>query len=427
MYYRAVKNVFRRKTRSVLVIVVLSFVLAMLVSIPPSITQSQNDTQKNIDTLLSISQEVNATISMVATQIDCHIPVVVTPNSDKNNETTHIQPLMNMTQYINNISSISHVKDVIPTFDVEENSTGFVYNIYALPLDNASLLSMYPLLLPSNITVGRNLEFGDGGVVVLQERVADYFGMDVGDSFRLWNETFLVVGIEGYSVLNSTTVYMDLEDVWGLTNNTGNVTNLRVFADDISNVEKVASEVCLMFPELSVSFSASLVYSFLHTQSQLGQQLELMQENLSYIQSVGMLEMGVVVVVAGMIVLFIMMYTVRERTKEIGILKALGASNWGVLGQFMFEGVLLSLFAGVFGVLIGTVGVFFFVNLLLPAPVVMVGDGGVSSLGAGSSVAITSELVLFGLGMAVLLGALGSLYPAWRAARIRPAEAMRYE
>ena len=42
-------------------------------------------------------------------------------------------------------------------------------------------------------------------------------------------------------------------------------------------------------------------------------------------------------------------------------------------------------------------------------------------------VTITPQLILFGLGVAVLLGALGSLYPAWRAARIRPAEAMRYE
>jgi putative ABC transport system permease protein len=46
---------------------------------------------------------------------------------------------------------------------------------------------------------------------------------------------------------------------------------------------------------------------------------------------------------------------------------------------------------------------------------------------AVSSVTISPELILIGFGIAVLLGTLGSLYPAWRAAKIKPAEAMRYE
>lgn len=421
---RAVKTVFRRKVRSVLVVVVLGFVLAMLVSIPPGITESQVVTQKTIDALISSSHEVNATMSGVATQIDCHLPVVA-PNSGPNNKAILVQPFMNLTQYLSNVTSIAHVVAVVPVFEVEEFSSDFVYSVYALPLGDVSLWGVGSLLLPSNVSVGRNLVFGDGGVVVLQEGVADYFGVGVGDSFRVWNQSFGVVGIESYSVLNRTAVYVGLDDVWGLRNNTGEVTNFWVFVDDVSNVEVVVGELGLMFPELSVSFSASLVYSILQVQAQFGQQLEVAQEALSYIQSMGVLEMGVVVVVAGVIVFFVMWYSVRERVCEIGTLKALGASSWAVLGQFMFEGVLLSLFAGLVGVLIGTVGATFFANLLLPEPVIG-GSSVFSSSGAIFSVFITSELVLFGLGIAVLLGVLGSIYPAWKAARIRPAEAMRH-
>jgi len=72
--------------------------------------------------------------------------------------------------------------------------------------------------------------------------------------------------------------------------------------------------------------------------------------------------------------------------------------------------------------------------LLLPAPT-LVGESLVSSSGVvigeassqAVSVALTLEVVLFGLGVAVLLGVLGSFYPAWRASRTRPVEAMHYE
>jgi putative ABC transport system permease protein len=430
---RAVRAVFRRWARSVLVVGVLCFIFAMIVAIPPSISASRESTQETIDVLISNAEAVNASVSAVATQINCRLPAISVPFSGSNNETTIVQPLMNLTQY-ENITTISHVKAVIPIFDMAMNEMGFVFDVYGLPLSNASLFSEYSLLLPSNVSVGRNLVFGDVGVVVLQERVADYFGVGVGDFFGVWNQTFRIVGIEGYTALNRTVAYMNLNDVWFMTNNTGNVTSVRVFVDDVYNVERVAEELSVMFPELSVSFSASLVYSVIQMQTQTEAQLVLALSTMSQIESMGVMELGIVVVVACAMVLFIMLYTVRERTREIGTLKALGASSLSVLGQFMLEGVLLCFVAGVFSVIVGGLGASWFANLLLPSPTLAgnstVSSGGVAmgeaSVGA-ISVALTFEVVLFGLGVAVLLGAIGSLYPAWRAARTRPVEAMRYD
>ncbi len=423
---RATRNISRRKTRSLLVIVVLSFALAMLISIPPSITASEAATQKTLDSLTAAAQSVNDTMSVVATQIECRLPTTTVPNSGPNNETTIVQPLMNITQYSANITAIPHVKVIIPIFNQAENDSGFTYSIYGLPLDDASLLETYPMLLPSNITSGRNLEAGDTRSAVLQERVAGYFGVEAGGTVILLNQTFQVVGVEGYTPLNETAAYMNLNDIWAVTNNTGNATSLKVFADDVYNVEAVASKISIMYPDLSVSFSASLVYSIIQMQVQMNVQLEMARATLSQIQNTGKIEIVTVTAVIAALVLFIMLYTVRERTREIGTLKALGASSIAILGQFMFEGVLLSFMAGVVGIAIGTVGASSFAGLLLPSPT----QAGVSIDAASSaaiSVAVTSELVLFGLGVAVLLGALGSLYPAWRAARTRPAEAMRYD
>jgi len=126
-----------------------------------------------------------------------------------------------------------------------------------------------------------------------------------------------------------------------------------------------------------------------------------------------------------------MLYTVRERTKEIGTLKAIGFSNATVMGQFMLEGVLLSVIAGVVGIVIGTVAAPTLSSLLLPSVNLFSGStGGFVMRGAGATTTVASvslELILLAFGAALLLGAIGSLYPAWRAAKIRPAEAMKYE
>ena len=230
---RATRNMFRRKTRSLLVVLVLSFALAMIISIPPSITASEATTQKTIDDLTASAQSVNDTMSIVATQIDCHLPPIWVPNAGPNNETILEQPLMNVTDYAN-LTAIPDVANVIPILDQAVNDSDFAYNVYGLPLENASLLSMYSLLLPSNITTGRNLQAGDSGVVVLQERVADYFGVGVGGTVNILNQTFRVVGIDGYTPLNETAAYMNLNEAQAITNNTGNVTNFKVFADNVT-------------------------------------------------------------------------------------------------------------------------------------------------------------------------------------------------
>lgn len=433
MLSRAIKNLSRRKARTALVILILSFALAMIVSIPPSITASEAVTKKTLDDLTTTTQSVNATMSTIATQIDCRLPEIWVPNAGPNNETILEQPLMNITDYAN-LTAIDHVIAAIPILDQSVNISGFVFNVYGISLDNASLLSRYSLLLPSNITEGRNLRAGDNGVVVLQERVADYFGASVGGTVTLFNQTFEVIGIDGYSPVNETAAYMNLNEAWEITNTTGNVTSLKVFADNVTTVENVANEISVTYPKLTVSIAASLVYSIIQLQTQTTAQLVIAQATLGQIQNTGTMEIGVVTVVDTAIVLFIMLYTVRERTREIGTLKALGASNLTILGQFILEGLLLSLIAGIVGLIIGTVGATFLANMLLPHPT-QAGNSTVSStgvsLGSASSVSvsvsITPELVLFGLGFAILLGILGSLYPALRAARTRPAEAMRYD
>jgi putative ABC transport system permease protein len=111
--------------------------------------------------------------------------------------------------------------------------------------------------------------------------------------------------------------------------------------------------------------------------------------------------------VGGIGVMNIMLVTVTERTREIGIRKAIGAQRLDIVGQFMIEAVLLSLFGGVVGVIVGLVGSRFTIIGVTPV--------------------VEPYSVVLAFGVAVAVGLFFGLYPAGRAASLRPIEALRYE
>lgn len=111
--------------------------------------------------------------------------------------------------------------------------------------------------------------------------------------------------------------------------------------------------------------------------------------------------------VGGIGVMNIMLVTVTERTREIGIRKAIGASRADIVGQFLAEAVLLSLFGGLVGVAAGLVGSRFTI--------------------VGVEPVVAPYSVVLAFGVALLIGLFFGLYPANRAASLRPIEALRYE
>lgn len=118
---------------------------------------------------------------------------------------------------------------------------------------------------------------------------------------------------------------------------------------------------------------------------------------------------GISLVVGGIVITNIMLVSVVERTREIGIRRAIGARQRDIKRQFLTEAILLSFFGGVAGVLLG-IGISQGITLLFPLPTL-----------------VTPGLIAAGLGMAVLTGAAAGFFPALRAAKLPPVEALRYE
>ncbi len=202
-----------------------------------------------------------------------------------------------------------------------------------------------------------------------------------------------------------------------------------MFAQSSDVVTQVANSISSLHSELTVTTGQERLSQLQAVQSTYSTALENAQASIGQTESTAVEEIIVVVAATSLIVLFVMLYTVRERTKEIGTLKAIGFSNLTVMGQFMLEGILLSLIAGVVGIVIGIVAAPALSSLLLPSVNLFGTSGGAFARNVAPTAAasVNLELVLIAFGASILLGALGSLYPAWRAAKIRPAEAMKYE
>jgi putative ABC transport system permease protein len=114
-------------------------------------------------------------------------------------------------------------------------------------------------------------------------------------------------------------------------------------------------------------------------------------------------------VVGGIVLMNIMLVAVTERTREIGVRKALGAPRRSILWQFLVEAITLSVIGGVFGIVIGFLLAF--------------GIAAVSPL----PFAIASWSILLGLAVTFVIGGVFGTYPAWKAAGFDPVEALRYE
>jgi ABC-type antimicrobial peptide transport system permease subunit len=443
---RATRNLSRRKTRALIVIIALSLALTMLIILPPSITARQELTQQAINGLIGSANALKSTVTLSATEIQCGYPISFDPSMAIGSSGSTIwltQPLMNDSLYAN-ISSIPDVNNVIPIL-FELSTANRSYGIYGVPLDNASF-QMDPSILPANITEGRNLQVGDSGVVILDEVTAKNFSIGISDSVTISGRTLTVVGIEGLAPQGYRAT-MSLSDAWAITNTSGQASAYKIFADNVDNVNTVVTRIRSIDPKLQVSAGLSQLNTAQPMQDQITELTQAAQTNLNQIQGTGLVEISIAVVADVAIILFIMLYSVRERTKEIGTLKAIGASNTTILGQFIFEGVILSLIAAIVAMAVGVFVLPTLSSLLLPTPVqtgvsISYYPNGTMYLGTTSfgqtpflpghesnviAASVTPEIMLLGLGAAVLLGALGSLYPALKAARTKPAEAMRYE
>jgi putative ABC transport system permease protein len=270
----------------------------------------------------------------------------------------------------------------------------------------------------SNYTIGRGSPFTSEDVasgrrvVLIGSTVAEalFPGVDpVGKQITVTGTLFTVVGVlaakggSGFNDPNDIAI-APVSAVQQSLTGYGALNQILIQATAPSTVTAAQAEVtAILNQQLHVTNAASAPYRILN-------QAQLLQTRANTAATFTLLlgaVAGISLLVGGIGITNIMMVTVTERTREIGIRKALGAPKRTVMTQFLVEATVLSLMGGLLGVAVAVIGSQFQI--------------------AGVTPVIVPSSVVLALSVSVAIGLFFGSYPASRAASLRPIEALRYE
>jgi putative ABC transport system permease protein len=249
-------------------------------------------------------------------------------------------------------------------------------------------------------------------VAVLGEEVGrELFGgaTAVGQNIKVNGSNFEVVGVLAKKGTNGTTnqdsvVMAPISTVQSTLTGTGSINSITVEAKSESALNGAEGEVTQIIDERhKIRNTAEPGFSVLNQ----GSLLSTSSASASIFTTLLGEVAAISLLVGGIGVMNIMLVSVTERTREIGIRKAIGARRSDILTQFLTEAVLVSLIGGLTGVLVGVAGSQFTI--------------------AGVQPEVATYSIFLAFGAAALSGLFFGTYPAARAAALRPIEALRFE
>ncbi len=249
----------------------------------------------------------------------------------------------------------------------------------------------FPIVEGEPLATNRQIILGRVAATNLRKRV--------GQTVRIFDSTFKIVGIyeTGVAFQDGGGV-VTLRDAQGLFGQTRKVSFMGVWLQDPEQADAVKLDIESRFPEVSLGQASSFT------------------ENLVDMQMMKASTWGIALmalIVGGLGMTNTMVMSVIERTREIGVLRALGWRKRRVLGMIVREAVALSLLGGIAGTLTGVI-----LGYALNLHPMMQGFFRMEY-----SVGLFAQA----FGVTLVLGVIGGVYPAWRAANLQPVEALRYE
>ena len=313
------------------------------------------------------------------------------------------------------------IQSISPQIDFSSNTpkvgtTTYRYSTVAGVDENFTSMKNY------TVAQGRGLQYMDmkdnKQVCVIGDylnRVA-YGGRGVGQTIKLGPYKFRIVGVLNAKVNNTSMqqgsdddcIYLPYTIAMRLSNTAMASSYIAIMSDESkANEAKAAVEAYLT--DLFKSDSAFYVYSASEWLEEMNNMINMVIVILTGIASISLL-------VGGIGIMNIMLVSVTERTREIGIRKALGAKERVILSQFVVEAATTSALGGVLGIVLGYI-VSMAANHVLP----MIS----SDIDVTVSPSFNSIAVAFGI--SVFIGVLFGYLPAKRAARLNPIEALRYD
>jgi len=296
------------------------------------------------------------------------------------------------------------------------------------------------------ITSGKALDgTSDSNEAMISKSMASKNNLSVGSTFTAYGTTLTVSGI--FTVSNEAdagTVVVSLPTEQGLSGQTGDVTSAVATVDSLSNLSSVTTAIKNTLGSSTADVTSSLT------------QANNTIAPLNSVKNISLFSLIGAVIAGAIIILLVMVMIVRERRREIGVLKAIGGSNLKIILQFITEAITLTILGAIIGLIIGVIGGTPVTKLLVNNSTSSTtttsqfgGSGAVRTSGGGGGggsffatrlggsnivsgvkdikAAAGWSILLYGFGAAIVIAVLGSTLAAGLIAKIRPAEVMRTE
>lgn len=248
-------------------------------------------------------------------------------------------------------------------------------------------------------TNGSFFSEGSADEVIIGKTASQSLNKTVGDTINIHGTDFKITGVfETGNFMQDGGIFMSLNTLQNLTSNTNKVSNIYVKVDNNANVTQVSNAI-------DTSYSGELYTTTAEDQAKMINQALESIDTASWAISLLALFIG------GIGVINTMIMSVFERTREIGLLKAVGWKDRRILGMILGESIVLTLLAAVVGTVLGVVGV----EVLL------------SFSNSTITPVFSFDILIQAFGVALIVGVVGGLYPAYRASKLQPTEALRYE
>ncbi len=317
---------------------------------------------------------------------------------------------------IRNDASLTNVKSVAPfeMTSVKVSANGVEKDLLIYGTTHETLDILRPNITDGEFLTEEQEQTSEKVAVLGKDAAETFFGKDssaVGETIKINNKTFRVTGI-----LSSSSALAG-----GFINNTLFIP-INVVANDIVGEEKLQEIDVSVHDQNSINQTIDDIENLLRDKHNLKEgdendfRISSAQDILSTVNTITSLLTtmiaaisGISLIVGGVGVMNIMLVSVTERTKEIGLLKAIGAKQKDIMTQFLMESVVMTLIGGIVGILLGIGGAF------------------VASLVAHIPFVISIPAVLIAVGVSTVVGLAFGLYPARRAAKLSPIDALRYE
>lgn len=265
--------------------------------------------------------------------------------------------------------------------------------------------------LPIAYRVGQGLDVGDEKNIVLGADASVQLDVSVGSSITVRGEEFEVVGIMDRTLtFRDSEVHMLLSDAQPIRH-----AQLPDIIQGQINVEDVADYI-VAYPLEGINGNELAVRIRDSVDGVKAEGPEALEEVKGVFVVINSVIIGVALVsliVGGLSIINTMTMSVTERVREIGIRKAVGASNSAIVRQFLTEASCIGILGGVVGIVTGILVVSFANSIF--------GETGTEIF------LITGRLTVFALLFAFSVSLISGVYPAWYAARIKPVDAFRHE